>query len=197
MTHRPSTDLDVEQVLALLRQVAARDEKAFRTLYESTSRRVYAFVLQRLRDPAAAAEVVSDTFYDVWWRPSAFRGDAKFTTWLLGIARHKLLDRIKSSRHGHEDIDDHEDELASSGPDGFEALAEQQRGEGVRACLDKLGDPHRECLHLVFYEGLSLAEIAALQQVPEGTVKTRLFHARAKIKRCLQSLRAREGGAHV
>jgi len=63
------------------------------------------------------------------------------------------------------------------------------RGQG------KLTEEHRECLHLVFYEGMSLAEVAAIQRCPENTVKTRLFHARQKIKNCLRLLLEREGSA--
>lgn len=188
-------ELDNDQVLALLKRVADRDERAFARLYESVSRRVYAFAMHKLGDATAASEIVSETLYQVWRAPSAFRGDAKFSTWLLGIARHKLIDRHRGSAPAHEDIDDHADHLAGDTPDGFAALSEQQRREGVGACLDKLTDPHRECLYLVFYEGLGLGEIAELQAVPENTVKTRLFHARTKIKQCLQALLAREGAA--
>jgi RNA polymerase sigma-70 factor (ECF subfamily) len=59
--------------------------------------------------------------------------------------------------------------------------------------MGKLSDEHRECLHLVFFEGMGLAEVAEIQNCPEGTVKTRLFHARQKIKNCLQSLLRSEG----
>ena len=52
--------------------------------------------------------------------------------------------------------------------------------------MDKLSDDHRECVHLVFYEGMSLAEVASVQGCPENTVKTRLFHARQKLKNCLR-----------
>jgi RNA polymerase sigma-70 factor, ECF subfamily len=193
-------ELDTDAVLALLRQVAQHDEQAFRRLYESASRRVHAFVLQRLRDPAEAAEVVSDTFYEVWRRPGAFRGESRFTTWLLGIARHKLLTRLqgKTARREdvHEDIDEHHELLDDGAPEGFDSVAERQRREGVAACLAKLPELQRECLHLVFYEEMSLAEIAAVQGAPQGTVKTRLFHARAGIKRCLQLLLRREGAEH-
>ena len=187
-----SIDLDNAQALALLERVAARDEAAFRRLYELSSRSVYAFVMHRLRDAAAATEVVSETLWEVWRHPAAFRGDAKYSTWLLGIARHKLLDRLRASRFDHEDIDDHPDLPDDDAADGFATLAQQQRREGVAHCLEGLPEPHRECLHLAFYEDLSVAEISAVQSVPEGTVKTRLFHARAKIKRCLQALLSRE-----
>jgi RNA polymerase sigma-70 factor (ECF subfamily) len=72
-------------------------------------------------------------------------------------------------------------------------MADQQRSEGVRTCVDKLGADHRECVHLVFYQGMALADVARIQQIPEGTVKTRLFHARQKLKQCLQRMLAREG----
>jgi RNA polymerase sigma-70 factor (ECF subfamily) len=59
--------------------------------------------------------------------------------------------------------------------------------------MEKLPDEQRDCLHFVFYEGLSLSEIAELQQCPENTVKTRLFHARQKIKHCLAKVREAPG----
>ena len=52
--------------------------------------------------------------------------------------------------------------------------------------MGKLSAEHRECVHLVFYEGLGLADVAALQGCPENTVKTRLFHARKKLTNCLK-----------
>jgi len=60
--------------------------------------------------------------------------------------------------------------------------------------MDRLPDDQRECLHLVFYEGYSLAEVAAVQSCPTNTVKTRLFHARHKLRNCLSSMLFREQG---
>ena len=76
-------------------------------------------------------------------------------------------------------------------------MAQHERQEGVRRCMDKLSAEHRECVHLVFYEGLGLAEVATLQACPENTVKTRLFHARKKLTNCLRLLLQREGGDHL
>jgi RNA polymerase sigma-70 factor (ECF subfamily) len=56
----------------------------------------------------------------------------------------------------------------------------------LRACIEKLSDAQRECVQLVFLEGLALAEIAAVQKVPEGTVKTRLFHGRKNLRECVE-----------
>jgi RNA polymerase sigma-70 factor (ECF subfamily) len=188
--------MDNDEVLGLLDRIGQRDEAAFRELYRGFSRRLYAYVLRQLGDPAQAEEIVADTLYEVWRQPARFRGDSQFSTWLIGIARNKVLMAFRSRKpdRQHEDIADVADTVAADDPSAFELLAQQQRHEGVRHCMDRLSDDHKECIHLVFYEGLSLAEVAQLQACPEGTVKTRLFHARQKLKTCLKLLLQREGG---
>ncbi|MEP7280367.1 MAG: sigma-70 family RNA polymerase sigma factor [Rubrivivax sp.] len=189
--------MDTDQVRTLLDRVARQDEAAFRELYKAFSRRVYTYVLNMVRDHARAEEILVDTMYEVWRAPTRFRGDSQFGTWLIGIARNKALMKLRSRRPDevHDDLDDIAETEASDSPDGFAALAAKQRADGVQTCMAKLSDDHRECMHLVFYEGLTLAEIAAVQRCPEGTVKTRLFHARQKIKQCLQRLLDSEGAA--
>jgi RNA polymerase sigma-70 factor (ECF subfamily) len=188
--------MDNDEVLRLLGRIGQADEAAFRELYRAFSRRLYAYVLRQLGDPAQAEEIVSDTLYEVWKAPARFRGDAQFSTWLIGIARNKVLMAFRGRKPDskHEDLDDVAETIASEDAGAFEILAEQQRREGVRHCMDKLSDEHRECVHLVFYEGMGLAEVAQVQACPEGTVKTRLFHARQKLKNCLKLLLQREGG---
>jgi len=191
--------MDNDEVLRLLGRIERADEAAFRELYRAFSRRLYAYVLRQLGDPAQAEEIVADTLYEIWRAPARFRGDAQFSTWLIGIARNKVLMAFRSRKPDtqHDDLDDVAETLAAEDGNAFDALAQAQRREGVRHCMDKLSDDHRECVHLVFYEGLSLGEVAALQACPEGTVKTRLFHARQKLKNCLQLLLQREGGGSL
>ncbi len=188
--------MDNDEVLRLLGRIERADEAAFRELYRAYSRKLYAYVLRQLGDPAQAEEIVADTLYEVWRQPAKFRGDSQFSTWLIGIARNKVLMAFRGRKPDaiHDDLDDVAESIASDDESAFDILANQQRREGVRHCMDKLSDEHRECVHLVFYEGLSLAEVAALQSCPENTVKTRLFHARQKLKNCLRLLLEREGG---
>lgn len=185
------------QVLRLLGRIEQQDEGAFRELYCAFSRKLYAYVLRQLSDPAQAEEIVADTLYEVWKAPAKFRGESQFSTWLIGIARNKVLMHWRGRKPDvdHDDVADLADTLASDAPGAFEVMAQGQRSEGVRHCIDKLGTDHRECVHLVFYEGMALADVARIQQIPEGTVKTRLFHARQKLKQCLQRMLAREGEA--
>ena len=189
--------MDNDEVLRLLGRVQQADEAAFRELYRAFSRRLYAYVLRQLGDPAQAEEIVSDTLYEVWRQPAKFRGDSQFSTWLIGIARNKVLMAFRSRKPDsqHEDLADVADSIAAEDPSAFEMLAQRQRHEGVRHCMDRLTDEHRECIHLVFYEGMALAEVASVQACPENTVKTRLFHARQKLKNCLKLLLQREGGS--
>jgi RNA polymerase sigma-70 factor (ECF subfamily) len=179
----------------LLERIGKQDQAAFQELYKAFSRKVFAYVLNQLKDQARAEEVLVDTMYEVWRNPGRFRGESAFSTWLIGIARNKALLVYRSRRpdEDHADIDDFAEITPDEGPDGYAKLAEQQRREGVQHCMGKLSEEHRECLHLVFYEGMSLAEVAEIQRCPENTVKTRLFHARQKIKNCLRLLLEREG----
>ena len=191
--------MDNDEVLRLLERIGQADEAAFRELYRAFSRRLYAYVLRQLGDPAQAEEIVSDTLYEVWRQPAKFRGDSQFSTWLIGIARNKVLMAFRSRKPDakHDDLDDVAESIANDDASAFEILAQRQRHEGVRQCMDKLSAEHRECVHLVFYEGMGLAEVASLQACPENTVKTRLFHARQKLKNCLKLLLQREGGGSL
>lgn len=182
-------ELTNDQAQVLLQRIAQRDEKALRELHKCFGRRIYAFALNRLHDPDGSEAIVSDTLYEVWKYPTRFRGESKFSTWLLGIARYKLLTQLRSRTPQHEELDER---MPTEDLGSFELLAEKERRKGVLHCMEKLSDAHRECLHLVFYEGMSLAEIAQIQNCPENTVKTRLFHARLKIKNCLERLLQRE-----
>jgi RNA polymerase sigma-70 factor (ECF subfamily) len=189
--------MDNPEVMRLLGRIEQGDEAAFRLLYKTFSRKLYAYTLRQTGDPAQAEEIVSDTLYEVWRQPARFRGDAQFSTWLIGIARNKVLMAFRARRpdSDHEDLDDLSDQLESDGGGAFDVLAQKQRHEGVQHCMGKLSSEHRECVHLVFFEGLSLGEVAEVQACPENTVKTRLFHARQKLRNCLRLLVEREGGS--
>lgn len=188
--------MDNDRIRQLLERIGKQDQRAFEELYKAFSRKVYAYVLNMLKDHVRAEEVLVDTMYQVWRNPAQFRGDSQFSTWLIGVARNKALMVFRGRRpdEEHDDLEDiAETEAAEDGEEGFAQLAQRQRSDGVRHCMDKLSDEHRECLHLVFYEGYSLAEVADVQRCPENTVKTRLFHARQRIKNCLRLMLEREG----
>ncbi|MEO7402158.1 MAG: sigma-70 family RNA polymerase sigma factor [Burkholderiales bacterium] len=188
--------LGAAEIGALLRRVAAKDQAAFRTLYEQFGRRVYAFLVHRFQHESLAEEIVSDTLLHVWNAPQSFRGESAFATWLIGVARFKMLERLRQRSALSEDHGEIDEDLLveETGPD--DVLAMRQRSEGVRECLGALPPEQRECMHLAYYEGWTLEEIAELMTLKKETVGTRLFYARKKIQACLAALLTRERGRH-
>ncbi len=150
------------------------------------------FAMRRLSDAVQAEEVVVETMYEVWTHAARFAGQSSVRTWVLGIARHKLLDKLRDRyRHRHESLDEEtegDNDAESDAPEGFEHVARREHHDMIVHCAGKLPEDQREALHLALYEDLPLADIAQVQACPENTVKTRLFHARRKMKECLQRL---------
>lgn len=181
----------------LLQRCAARDERALVELHRLLARRIHAFAWQRLRNDEGAQTVVVDTLHEVWKSAARFRGESLVTTWVLGIARYKSLEQGRQQAPDADDIDDHTDNLAAEADDGETTLSRWQEADQVRRCLQQLTPAHRECMQLVYYEGLGLADVAQVQQVPEGTVKTRLFHARRQMRSCVEGAAQAAAGGGV
>lgn len=169
----------------LIQAIADGDSEAVSEFYRRHESRVYRFALAKLKDQFVAADVLNDVMLEVWRSAGKFEGRAKVSTWLLGIARNKILDhwRKKGSREFTEVDDSLEDESENINPENASAAASD--GKLLRACMAKLKEEHREILHLVFFEELGFSEIAEIIQVPEGTVKSRAFHARSQMKQQL------------
>ncbi len=179
-------DMTDAQIAGLLTRMGKQDETALRELHQAFGRRIYAFALNRLHDEQDAESVVVDVLYDVWLHPDRFRGESKFSTWILGIAKFKVLMMLRSRKPQMQELDD---EMCETIPDEgmgvFDTVLNTQHRHHIDGCLETLPEAQREGLYLTFYEGLSVTEIAAFQRCPEGTAKTRLFHARKSMKDCL------------
>jgi len=191
--HAPSRQ-DESDLRADLDAIIEQDAQAMKRFYRALAPATHQFAMRRLSDAVQAEEVVVETMYEVWTHAARFSGQSSIRTWVLGIARHKLLDKLRDRyRHRHESLDDDagaqgDDEAESDAPEGFERVARREHHDMIVHCAGKLPEDQREALHLALYEDLPLADIAQVQACPENTVKTRLFHARRKMKECLQRL---------
>jgi RNA polymerase sigma-70 factor (ECF subfamily) len=184
---------DDNEARAWLERICLGDQGTMAQFYRAFAPQVHAFAMRQLGNAAEADDVVVDTMYEVWSTAKRFAGQSLVRTWLFSIARHRLLDRLRKRRPLESvDVDELADVLPGDEEGGYDALARRQRAQHVAHCLETLSEEHRECMHLVFYEELPLAEVAQIQGCPEGTVKTRLFHARQKMKRCLERRLGRE-----
>jgi RNA polymerase sigma-70 factor (ECF subfamily) len=170
----------------LLEKIAAGDRTAMHTLYARHNVRVYRFVLRMLRDSAAAEDLVSQVFLDVWRTASQFEGRSQVSTWLLSIARFKALTALRQRKH--EDIDQDDVMQIADQADTPEASLDRSRTSAIlRACVAKLSPAHREIVSLVYYHEKSVEEVAQLIGIPASTVKTRMFYARKQLAELLKS----------
>src|SRR4051812_47386177 len=109
-----------ESAQATLARIATGDAKAMEEFYRTFSRIVYAFVMRRLENPVASEEVVVETMYEVWRSAGAFGGRSAPRSWLLGIARHKLIDKQRGwNSHPVEELGEEAENVASEDPSAF------------------------------------------------------------------------------
>lgn len=189
MNREADSGLDDEDA-SLLTRIAAGSEGAMGEFYRRHEARVYAFVMRRLANEADAAEVLNEVMLEVWRGARGFERRARVTTWLLGIAHNKSVDLMrKRGRRAAESLDfDVPDESPDPGP---AAVANAQDSRHIRHCMERLPEAQRQVVHLTFFEDLPYGEIAEILAIPEGTVKTRMFHARKALAHCLERLGAR------
>ncbi len=173
-------------IQSLLIRVGKQDQRAFETLYREFAPRVVRFVRFRLSgaDTNLVDELVADTFWAVWRSPLTFDGSSKFTTWLLGIAHNRLLSTLRAAhrRPVNESLDDRPEPCDESA----NPVEQISRREALLRCLPRLNPDQKEYLYLVHVEGMSAREVAEVKNVPEGTVKSRVREAIARVLPCLQ-----------
>jgi RNA polymerase sigma-70 factor (ECF subfamily) len=170
----------------LLESIAAGDRFAMQVLFQRHNVRVYRFVLRLSGNAAAAEEIVSEVFLEVWRHAATFQARCQVTTWLLTIARHKAISALR--RHSEAPLDD---EIAATVVDPSEdaeaALDRKDRSKLIRACLARLSPLHREIIDLVYYHDKSVDEVAGIVGAPKSTVKTRMFYARSHLAKLLRA----------
>ncbi len=165
---------------ALLSAIAAGDRRSLQTLYLRHRVRVYRYVLRLIGDAAAAEDITSEVFLEVWRQADTFKAKSRVSTWILGVARYKALSALR--RRPKEPLDERAANMIADTAADPEAMAErQEQSMIVRKCLSKLSVIQREVLDLVYYHEKSVKEVARIVGVPESTVKTRMFYARSKM----------------
>ena len=172
----------------LVRRAQRGDRAAFDELVVRHRDRVYAVALRLTRNPADAEEnTLQDTFLNAYRALPRFGGRARVSTWLYRIAANASFDVIARRRARDQSLDDGAFEPAATG-DPFAQSAERRALERALAALP---DEFREAVVLCDIAGLGAGEAAELLGVPAGTVKSRVFRARALLATAL-----REPDAH-
>jgi RNA polymerase sigma-70 factor (ECF subfamily) len=166
------------------------DPKAFERAYREHHAAAFAVAVRVLRDPAAAEDVVQDSFMHLWNRPGSFdhrRGSLR--GYISMVARSRAIDRWRaqaaqeSTAQRFNAVLGREPERCTS-----ERLIERERSALLVSMLDRLPPSQREALLLAFGGGLTMSEIAAAVGVPIGTVKSRVRLGLAKVRELAESV---------
>ena len=169
-----------EEELALLRLVAKGDRSALTRLYLVYHGRLFKFVFRLTRSYATADELVNDVMLVVWDKAASFRGDSKVSTWIFGIAYKQTMRRVTRKQLQLTPLTD----VADSGHDLDTSMEIE---DWIKQGLHALPAAQQLTVILVFYLGLTYEETSKVTDCPVNTVKTRMFHARRKLKEYLSA----------
>jgi RNA polymerase sigma-70 factor (ECF subfamily) len=179
----------------LLRQIAQGQLTALEQLFARYQRQVYQLAFGITHDAETAEEVLQDTFYRLHVHAADLDGSLPLLPWLYRVAANLAYNQARRRGFWGEPFHALAERLRAPARRSPEHIAEQHELQAiVRSVLDDLPPNHRAVLVLHYLQEYSITEIAAIFDCPEGTVKSRLHHARKLLKAQLQR---RYGGAAI
>ena len=186
-------DLPPNELSALLKQIAKSDQKAIEKVFNHYRSSLFAFIRLRIRDEEAADEILNDTFLTAFRKPEQYNGSCEYKTWLCGIAKNVCGTWLRKQNTGlAKSIVDVEEEVFENLPtpdwDIVSRLESQEMDEILRECIDKLPVTHKEAFFWTWFEEEPMEIVAERMDCPVGTIKSRLFNARAKIADCVKGV---------
>lgn len=173
----------------LMSGVAQGDEDAFCQLYDDLSNSVFRFVCRRVSDQTEALDITSEVFLQVWRAASTFQGRSAVSTWIFSIAYRKSVDHIRRESRIH--VMERPPEQIDEAPAAWEKICTDRNALLLSKCMEQLSEEHRLTIEYAFFHDFSYREISEIMAVPEGTVKTRAFHAKRLLKHNLDKVALR------
>ena len=189
----------------LLKRAQAGDMQAFAELFEPLRARMHA-VAFRLVGPDQADDAVMDTYLRAWKALPAFDGRSAIATWLCRIVHNRCVDLLRTKRpilftdqapENTENEGDQEEQADLKNPAPDEWAMRRETAAQIDRALERLSLEHRATLLLRYVDGLSYEELAAATGVSLGTVMSRLFNAKRKLKSALEVETASNAGDYM
>jgi RNA polymerase sigma-70 factor (ECF subfamily) len=189
LTKQHSNHADDEK--ALMQRIALGDEAAFEALYDRYSRLLYSLLLSVVKHPPEAQDLLQEVFMHIWRQAKNFDADrGNVYSWLVTMTRHRAIDRLRSKGFRERQQELHDDDSVLMLPDSalspLDSITVMEQRERVRDALDKIPSEQRDALMLAYFQGYTQTEIAALLQIPLGTIKTRMRQGLLKLSALLQ-----------
>ena len=178
-------DLSEAELTLLVLRSQDGDRDALDRLIREFQRPLLAYLLRRCGDASLAADLSQETLLRAVRDLSALREPAAFGAWLMASARRRVADHFRGRppAAGGDAVGDVAAPVDAGPPET----------DDLTRCVDRLPPAQREAVRLYYFEDLPVAAVAAAAGVSEGTVKSRLHHARRKLHSALRRLRAAAG----
>lgn len=175
---------------SLIQRAGAGDEQAFEQLVIAYEKPIYNLALRMTGSRDDAFDLTQETFLKAWHAISLFQFDSKFITWLCRIATNTCIDFLRKERRRQtisltamDDMDEvYEIEVADGSLDPAGILEKTMDQEAVCAALQQLPPEYRAALSMHVIEDMRYEDIAEALNVKTGTVKSRIFRARERIR---------------
>lgn len=178
----PSTYTEPE----LIKTLKDRDEQSFNYLYNHYSGALYSIILQIVPDQGLANDILQEAFINIWRKIDTYdQSRGRLFTWMLNIVRNLSIDMIRSKAYQNSKKNQ---EL----PDVIHVNVGNQMTEinideiGLKKLLEKLKPEHRVLIDLAYFKGYTHEEIAEIEEIPLGTVKTRIRTALIQLREHLK-----------
>ncbi len=173
----------------LVHRILAGEEELYEVLVKRYQSRVHAHVTRMVGNRDDALDLSQEIFLKVFGALDRFNPDYKFSTWLFRIAGNAAIDHLRKRRPRTVPLEVSDPqtgmsspEYRSHDPDPYADLRNAERGSAIAEAIASLPAEFRELITLRHFGGLSYEQIAKTKRMPLGTVKNKLFRARAVLK---------------
>ncbi|MGD0749857.1 MAG: sigma-70 family RNA polymerase sigma factor [Anaerolineales bacterium] len=171
--------------MAWVRRAQKGDDEAFTNLVEMYQKPVYNLCYRMLGDPASAEDAAQETFLKAYQNLARYDVERSFATWLLSIAAHHCIDKLRRKRFSSFSIDEDEEGQTEipdrSAPDPETETVHQQTRERLQGCLQSLDPTDRAAVVMRYWQDCSEVEIAQTLKLTVPAVKSRLHRARREL----------------
>lgn len=173
----------------MARITEARDVAAMEALYVRFKPRLMSFLRRLTRDEMVLEEAYNDVMVAVWRKSHQYEARSKVSSWIFSIAYRICLRMVKKQSRRDATFELRGDELPDLAAPELDTAPEG--ADDLVAAVKHLNPKHRIVIELCYFEGYSLEEIAQIVDCPQNTVKTRLYHARNKLRSTIEAARQR------
>lgn len=191
--------MEKEKLIAIVRAVQQGDGQGATDLYNAVHKDLYYYIFKTVNDATLAEDLLQDTFIEIFQTIDKLNEPAAFVAWSRQIAYHKCTAYFRKRREiladedeeGYSVFDTVEEERTEFIPD--EALDKEDLKQTIHAMIAELPMEQRSALLMRYFDELSVKEIAEIQGVSEGTVKSRLNYGRKAIQKSIEDYEKKNG----